>query len=341
MDLPSPFSALHYENRDDDLVRFTSSAVDESMSRTVRSLFDSLDEHRDEVRRGLSVSDAELLILFARRSGVLALRSQSLRSVSDALDAYALLPHEYDVPWESWFKATLFVGRELGLDLDDAQRRFRDGATIKSGQRADVAFEAMTRVDSLSQCHVIEVSTTYGTGLVETTVVREQGNASWGGITGQPVALGQYQVDYAPTTNLAQLAVDVADALDASDLVVCSSIRQDQLVGATFDLVTSGSYIDSLGCLSFFADGVAGRPTFSVCVAEVAAETHYDVHYDAEGLAQELAEAADDIEEQAALSRGPCVVVLSAMPNFDATDAEESVDLSEFLDVVARAVSST
>ncbi len=339
MSLLSPFAGVRYDDSDDDLVRYRDSSVDDQLSITVRSLFDSLDERRDEVRSGFDDEESDLILLFARRRAVSARRNGSLRAITDALDAYALLPQENSVPWESWFKATLFIGRDLGLDLDDAHQRFVDGAAEQTAERADVAFDALSRIESLAQCHVIEVATSYGLGLIETTVIRDQSSRSWGGLTGQPVTLGQYQVDFAPTTNIAQMAVSIADALDASGLVACSSIRQDQLVGATFNLVTSGSYLESLGCLSFFADGVEDQPTFSVVVAEVASEDHFDVHYDARDLAQELADAADDIADQSAFAHGPCVVILSALPSFDEGGDDDEIDLAEFLDVARTAMS--
>ena len=332
----SPFTGLVYESRDDDLVRFGDNPIDDSLSNVVRSIFDSLDDHRDEVRRALSESDSDNLLVFARRRLLSARRTNSARAISDALDAYALLPRESDVPWESWFKATLFVGRDLGLDLAELQDRFNGGAGDRSAQRANVAFDALARIEDLRQCHVIEVTTNYGVGLIETTVVRDQAGHSWGGITGIPVALGQYQVGYAPATNLAQFAATIADAFDASGRVTCSSIRQDQLVATTFDLVTSGSYVDSLGCFSFFADALEGGPTISVTLAEVASEEYDDVYYEADELAADLAEAADAIEEQSALSAGPRVVVLSVLPDFSEDVSEEPVDLSDFLDIVRR-----
>ena len=337
----SPFAGLLYESRDDDLVRFLNNPIDDSLSNTVRSIFDSLDNHREDVRIALGETDDDTLLVFARRRLVSARHTGSTRAINDALDAYALLARESDVPWESWFKATLFVGRQLGLDLKLLHDRFTEGASARSAQRASVAFDAMTRIEELSQCHVIEVSTTYGVGLVETTVVRDQSGQSWGGITGSPVSLGQYQVGYAPSTNLAQFAVKIADALDASQRVRCSSIRQDQLIATMFDLVTSGSYVDSLGCLSFFADALESGPHFAVTVAEVASEDYDEVYYDADDLALELAEAADSIEEQSALSVGPCVVVLSALPDFSDDASPEPVDLSDFLDVVRRASTPT
>jgi hypothetical protein len=339
MTLLPPFAGLLYEGRDEDLVRFRENPIDDTLSTTVRSIFDSLDEHRDDVRQGLGEDDCDLLILFARRRTVGALRENSLRAVQDALDAYALLPTDRDVPWESWFKATLVIGRHLGLVLDDAHQRFSSGATEVVAERADVAFDGVERITDLAQCHVIEVTTSYGVGLLETTVVREQASkSSWGGITGLPVVLGQYQVNYSPTTNLAEMAVAVADALDASGFVTTSAIHQDQLVASTFDLVTSGSYLDSLGCLSFFADGAQGQPTFAVVVAEVASEEHYDVQFKGDDLAQDLAEAADTIEEQSALATGSCVVVVSALPDFGEDASDYPIDLSSFLEIARSAI---
>ena len=36
-----------------------------------------------------------------------------------------------------------------------------------------MAFEAMSRVESLAQCFIAEVTTTYGTGFIETLVHRD------------------------------------------------------------------------------------------------------------------------------------------------------------------------
>lgn len=336
MTSPSPFAGLTYDARDDDLVRFRENPLDDTVSLSVRSLIDSLDRHREEARRRLDEADRDVLAVFARRRVLHARRTNSARAISDALDAYALLPQEYDVPWESWVKAALFLGRDAGLNLDDAEQRFLARAAAPSARRARVAFDALSRITSLAQCHVIEVDTSYGPGLIETTVVRDQGVASWGGITGQPVSLGQFQVTYDPTTNLAQVAASIADALEASGRVTCSSIRQDQLVGATFDLVTPGSYIDSLGCLIFFADATPGEPGFSVTVAEVASREHDDGRIDAALVSGELAGAAAALEEQSALASGPLLVIVSALPSFDENPGNEPVDLAPFLELIAE-----
>lgn len=340
MSLLSPFAGLKYEGRDEDLVRYRTNPIDETLSLTVRAIADALDARREDVRAALGDEDIDVLVLFARRRALSALRDGSPRATTDALDAYALLAAVNDVPWESWFKATLVIARGLGLDEDAAHERFVAIATEAVARRAHIAFDALTRVNSLGQCHVVEVHTSYGAGLFETTIVRDEGAKSWGGITGIPVVLGQYAVPYSPTTDLAQLCVDVADALDASGRVRTSPVHQDQLVATAFDLVESGSYLDSLGCLGFFADGLEEQPTFAVVVAELAHEEYDGVRYEAEELARELAESADAIDEQSALSVGPCVMVLSALPDFDEGASPEPVDLTAFREILRGVAAS-
>ena len=338
MSMLSPLAGLHYDERDGDLVRFRSHELDERLATMVRGVVDGLEERRDDLRAALDDEGLDLLSLYAQRRVVSARRVASPRALSDALDAYTVMPRLRDVPWESWFKAALVIGRDLGLDLDELHQRFVEIAVDEVARRAAVAFDAVERIARLAECHVIEVSTSYGVGLFESAVVRDQNTGGLGGITQGPVTLGQFQWSYSPTTNLAQLCVDVADALDASGLVVTSAIRQEQLVATSFDLVASGSYLDSLGCLGFFADGLEGQPSFSVTVAEVASEEHYDTTYDADDLAAELAEAADEIEEQAALASGPRVVVLAALPDFSAAAPDEAVDLDAFTELVRAAL---
>ena len=340
----SPLAGLSYESSDDDLVRFRAHPGDHALSNIVRSLFDSLEGHRDDVRSAWREEDTDTLLVFARRRLRTAYVAHDARAINDALDAYALVAREEDVPWESWFKATLVVARELGFDPGDLRERFVRGANDAGARRGAVAFDALARVADLSACHVVSVETTYGPGLVESTVVRDQTGRNWGGITAVPVTLGQYQVSYAPRTNLAQLAVDAADALDATARVRCSPIRQDQLVATNFDLVTSGSYVDSLGCFSFFADSLEGGTDVSVTVAEVDSEDYDDVRFEANELAAELADAADALEEQAAFAQGPRLVVLGALPDFSGEREDRPDDLARYLadlrDLVERAVTT-
>ena len=92
------------------------------------------------------------------------------------------------------------VARSMGGDLELIERRFNDlaGPLVDRGQ---VAFEAMNRVETLAQCHLVEVTTDHGVGVVETLVFRGKPTISFLGAPRQ----ADRQIEFEPTTNLAQL----------------------------------------------------------------------------------------------------------------------------------------
>ena len=306
-----------------EFVRFRDHPNDEVVASAVRQVGALGSEACETFRRLANKDTTATLGLFAMRRVLAARRRASLSLALEATDAFALLPTLNDVPWESWLKADLWVARSLGGDLDAISQRFEDLAHGDHAARFDVAAESMNRVPDLATCHIAEVTTTYGTGFVETLVYR--GAPSFG-VFGAPSRLGNNEIDFAPTTNLAQLAASLADALDATGKVVASPIGQDQLVATSFSLAIAGSYVPSAGCLSFVADSDGNAPSFSVFVAEL------DEDEDVEELAKE-AEATND---QRALFEGRRLIVMSALPSFD-DDSQASADLSEFV-TIARGV---
>src|ERR1700722_9631363 len=110
----------------------------------------------------------------------------------------------------------------------------------------------------------IDVTTTYGTGFVESLVF--QGKPTFG-LWGAPRQADNV-LSFQPTTNLAQLCASLADALDSSGRVTTGPIGQDQLAATSFAQTTPGSYLDVLGCLSFVATDTAGS-ALTVFVAEL------------------------------------------------------------------------
>jgi len=311
-----------------DFVRFSVDANDDAVGSIVRSVATSGWDSSYGFRRSLGEAEAETLRLYAFRRIVQGRRQASLSALYEAIDAFALLPRVNDVPWESWFKGDLFVARSLGGDFTSFADRFADVADEHAVARSDVAIESMSRVDSLDQCHLVEVSTSYGTGLVETLVFRDTSPA---GLFGT-FRLRDNLVEFAPTTNLAQLAASLADGLDATRRVITGPIGQDQLAGTLFSLVVAGAYIPCAGCLSFVADGLDGAPSFTAFVAELLDES--DV--------VSLADSANDTEGEAAFYDGQRLVVLSAQPSFDGDDeAEGEVDLREFDSTVRSSFGSS
>ncbi len=298
-----------YGSNAGDFVRFRADPNDDVVGSIVRSVATSGWDSCHEFRRSLDEEVAETLRLYALRRIVQGRRQASLSALYEAMDTFALLPRVDDVPWESWFKGDLFVARSLGGDVDSFADRFADVADEHAVSRSDVAIESMSRVDSLDQCHLVEVVTSYGTGFVETLVFRDTSAAGFFGT----LRLRDNLVGFAPTTNLAQLAASIADELDATHRVITGPIGQDQLAGTLFSLVVPGGYLPCAGCLSFVADGVEGAPSLTAFVAELLDES---------GVVS-LADSANDAPDQAAFYDGQRLVVLTAQPSFDEGDDNE------------------
>ncbi|MHB8379581.1 MAG: hypothetical protein ACYDB2_06660 [Acidimicrobiales bacterium] len=291
-------------------------ANDDLVAATVRAVTSGGAELCEEFRHGLGSSAADTLRLFSMRRTMQARRQASLGLLNEAMDGFALLPGLNDVPWESWFKAALFLIRYLGGDLLQTGHRFADVAESAATHRADVATESMDRVDTLLQCQLVEVSTNYGTGLVELLVFR---NTPTIGLFGARSSVGVNHVGYDPSTNLAQLAASLADALDATRALVTGPIGQDQLAATSFSLIVPGSYVPTAGCLGFTADGAEGG-SFSVYVAELPEDVDVGA----------LGAAANDNVGHAAVVDSRRLILFCAQPNFDeVTDVEDDVDFHD------------
>jgi hypothetical protein len=300
---------LSYEMRADDLVRFRADPTDDAVAGIIRTVTAEGGPACEDFRRRLGDAELQTLRQFAVRRTVLARRQSSMSPIYESLDAFALLPKVEDVSWDSWVKADLFIARSQGGDADLLDRRFQEVASEDAVARWHVALEAMNRVESLAQCRVAEVTTSYGVGLLEMLNFSD----SPGGFYGAPT-LG-FTPTYHPTTNLAQLAVTLADALDSTSTVLTGPIGQDQLAASSFSMTTSGSYLETEGCLSFVAQSVDHGPSYTVYMAEVSDDT--DVG--------ELTDAASTLEGQAAVSDARRLVLVAAQPNFDL--GEDEVDI--------------
>jgi hypothetical protein len=318
--LRDQLAAHPYDMLAGEFIRFRADANDDVVAGVVRSVVAEGARGCDVFRRGLGDEEANTLSLFAMRRTLLGRRQSSLGPLYEALDAFALLPTPEDVPWDSWVKGALYVARSMGADIELAEHRFEDLAE-PFVERSHVAFEAMNRVESLDQCHLIEVTTDHGVGLVETMVFRGKPTPSFWGAPRQ----ADHLIEFAPTTNLAQLASSLADALDASGTLVTGPIGQDQLAASSFGQTASGSYLPVAGCLSFVADHAVG--SFTVFVAEMLDETDPDA----------LADGANGTDEQFGATDGRRFILLSPQPSFD-DDYDVMVDVRDYSDFVLAAL---
>jgi hypothetical protein len=320
-----------YDLNAGEFIRYRPEANDDAVAGVVRSVVAEGEEGCDAFRHGLDIDEVDTLRLFAMRRTLLARRLSSLGPIYEALDAFALLPSINDVPWDSWVKGAFYVSRGIGGDLDSMERRFVD-LHPDAAHRCHVAVEAMDRINELSQCHLVEVTTTYGIGFVETLVF--QGKPTLG-LWGAPRQADNV-LSFRPTTNLAQLCASLADALDSSGRVTTGPIGQDQLAATSFSQTARGSYLPVLGCLSFVASDVAGSAlTAFVAELPITAEDGLDIDSPLDATA--LAAAANEIDGQVAVAAASRVILLSPQPSFD-DEIDVAIDAHEFEDIARTAL---
>ncbi len=329
---PSPVAAWRrtleenlYASPAADFVRFRDDERDTVIGSLVRDVSLAGADAAADLRMTLGAREAGTLGLFAMRRTLVARRLASTSAAGDALAAFALEPTMATVPWDSWLKAALFVVRSVGGDVDAVAGRFADLADGRAVQRFAVAVDALERVTSLTQCHLVEVSTSHGTGFVETLVFRDAAPPGW---LGTAPRLGDRYVGYGPTTNLAQVAAALADALDDTGDVVTGPLGPDQLAAGPFGLALPGSYVPTTGCLSFVAETTRDGGSYSVFVAELPAEA--DV--------EELVDVDLD-DDQVVVAHDRRVVLAMAQPSFE--DDGPTVDLGPVTSLARSALAAT
>jgi hypothetical protein len=319
-------TASPYRDVDEDFIRFRDVPLDDSVKSIVDAMCATGESQRDEFRDALGPEEIATLRIYAMRRTLQSRRRSSMNLVDDSVAALALIPAPADVPWDTWLKAALFIARSLGRDIGQIAERFGELSSIESAQRFDVAFEAMSRVDDLSQCFIDEVSTNYGTGFIETLVHRD--TKSTGAFYSAPRQADDV-VPFAPKTNLAQLAASLADALDATEKLHTGAITQDQLAGMSFSQQVSGAFLATNGCLSFYADSPVDEKSFKVFVAELPEDA------DVESLT-----TGAELDDQAICSVDTRLVLYAAPPSFD-DDEDATFDFGDYIEIARSTLRST
>ena len=314
--------AVQYARGARDFVRFTRDPADDAIAGIVKEVAAD-GEEGCALFRNQPGEDGGTLALHAQRSVVGAYRQLSLSLALEAMDAYALDRSGVDPPWETWVLAALFIARDLGGDVAAISERFTSMAAEATAERFAIATDALTRVDSLEDCRLAEVSTTYGKGLIENPELTDMPGY---GLYASP-ALGRERILFTPSSNLAQLAVDVADSIDGSGHGTSDAIVQDQIPSTLVPGYLTGPYLRTTGCLRFMVEssGESGVVLSSmVYVAEL----------DDEGDAQSWGASAAALEGQWSAWDDRRLVLVSLQPTFD-DDQDEVVDLHDFA-VIAR-----
>ncbi|MGC2486700.1 MAG: hypothetical protein WA359_10710 [Acidimicrobiales bacterium] len=291
----------------DDLVRFRPDVGDDQFSALVHGaeLYD--DVARRDLRTLLKSDATYNLHLFAKRRVALGQRTSNVSYFHQALSALSLLPTVDDIPWKTWFVAALLLG-EYANDPDVV--RLFEGASTAGGTICQSIQKSLRAGGSLAQCHLVEVETTYGKGMIELPVPVDVPSGGW---LSAPL-IEKDDATYAPTFNLAQMALDIADAIDGLANTRTSAIEYSPLAVA-------GAFISSSGCLRSFATSTTG--SFDIYAADLKSES------DAKTLVSQVTENGG-----AGASRATAVIVLLEQPSFD-DDSVSSFD-AESLKVLAE-----
>jgi hypothetical protein len=318
------FDAVTYDDSADEFVRFHDDPNDDRVKSVVTAATALSDSEREEFRTDLSDAATETVRLYALRRTLQAKRRASINLVDEAIQGFALLPNLNDVAWDSWLKAVLFIADSLGRDVNALAEIFADIAAPAATSRFEIAFESMSRVESLADCRIADVTTTYGTGFVETLVFRDPSSA--GLSSGYTARRPDEFLTFRPKSNVAQLAVSTADRLDTTNTVITSHLYQDQLAAMLFDVTIPGSFLPTTGCLSFFADSRDGGASFKVFAAEL--EEEFDVG--------ELT-TANSMDGPAVFIDDHRLILMLANPSFDDAD-EEEFDRTVFANIAESAL---
>lgn len=298
----------------DDLVRFRPDRRDERVADLVDAaqLYDA--GARARLRTLLSRDAHDTLRRFAQRRVLSGRRTANQKHFRQALSAWSLLPTVGDVPWTTWFLAALLLG---DFALDSTLVTLFEGSSTPGGTRCQTLQRSLMKGGSLSQCHLVEVTTSYGVGMIELPLPRDVPATGWLDVP----LIDRDDALYTPTMNLAQLAVDVANAFDHMTAVHTTSIQ--------FSLLSTGTspFVRTLGCLHFCAE--SGDSTWDVFVAQLESEA------DVQRLESNLSR-----DEGVAVGHGSTVVLIMAQPNFSDADTIAPFDTTLFAtvarDVVTR-----
>jgi hypothetical protein len=305
---------------DSDFVRFLVDPHDDGVARIIESSSLLEPASRTEFRRRLDDDAVFMLRRFSQRRTLQGFRENSRQLLHEALTGFSLLPFA-NVPWDTWLRAALFLARPLGEDLEVFASTFEDSAQ----ERAGIAVSAVGRVADLGQCHLVEVTTSYGVGLVELPAQKDRASR------GRSVAplLDHNAALYEPSTNLAAVAARLADAIDAQKPMRAGWISYSQLAAQWFSLRVTGSWLPTTGGLGFSAQDENGVD-FNVVVAELASDV--DI--------ASLPPAAANDEGQGAVVKGNCLVLFTPVPNFEDVEGEKVFDSRACLDFARTALDS-
>ncbi len=184
-----------------DLLRFVDAPADKTVRALVFRYRSSDAEERAAIRAALTMDDFYTLCTFARRCAVRALRARDAALAADVVTAMALIDRERidwrDILWT--LGLTTHALRSLATDADSVLRRARDMAEPGLRELLERFIEASDEDAELANWGYMQVESAAGPGFV-----------------------GRGLAGYAPTHDLIDLAVKIADLIEGDTYRVSS-----------------------------------------------------------------------------------------------------------------------
>jgi hypothetical protein len=308
-----------------DLVRLLPADGDEVVASEVARFSRLGESERAAYRLSVTGDDRVALTTFALRSTVRAMRTQSVAALLEATDAFAV-PGSWSRGGVIRLRLPLYVAREFGQDLGRFESRFYDLATESLRHELVPLMESMNRVVQMRDIGFVEVSTSFGRGVIELPIELPMASSGWFGNV--PRGL-RAEAPYEPTAHLARAAIDIAAALAGAGGWIGRTLLVSSLSSAWFGELAVDETIPTTGCLLFSL----GHPlrTDDPVMVWVAELTEQDT---ADELVSSLdSELAADGEVVAA-GRGRLLILVARAPSFDDAFALP-VDLTPLMDVAA------
>jgi len=295
---------------DGEFVRFMPDVGDDRVADIVQSteLFDEVS--RRELRTLITDEAKWRLLRLGRRRVVLGERTSNVSYFHQALSTFSLLPTVDDIPWRTWFVGAVLLGAYAN---DTEIVSLFEGPFTAGGERCASIQNSLKNGGSLAHCHLARVDTSYGVGMIELPTPEDLAGSGWTNPIQHDDAL------YAPTINLAQIAVDAADTFDKMHDTRTSRLDFVQLAdGAT-------GMVRNRGCLHFTA--MMPYSTLDVSVAEL----------------MNVAEANDfrasfKSDEAYVTGEGAVVMLFMEQPSFDDNVEAMPLETSMLRDLADRAL---
>ncbi len=291
------------------MVRYLHDPTDDAIGRIVDSTrFMNADDLR-KFRDQLSEQDLYTLLQFARRQTVEALRSKRLNLALRAVSALTLVDRDKIDYRDLSVDFPLYAARQLDAStdevIDSAIARCTDGT-------AEVFDAARNRVRSttLQSCALVEVSSIYGLGFMET-----------------------WTRGYNAATSIAELSVEVADAVDREGTYETAAFHATGLPDVWFSGERTSRDIPTDGCVSVDCRLIgSGRRSHGLLI--------FLAHLAPSASADDLAEAARQASRgdtpQVAIASGHRLALIIAVSATAGAVAQESeLTLERFCDLIA------